>query len=135
MSKLTGPRHPSQHTSNGSPRFQVIQVHDPAGSSDLTTKLAQLTLSPATSAQKSFPGSGHFRQFISTAEGDRYSRREVVGIVMFAAEGDNSGDAQDLAGLVCKSLGIEVKEWKTPRSWEGLFGETVRRGAEEGLYW
>jgi hypothetical protein len=69
------------------------------------------------------------------AEQDRYSQREAVGIVMFAAEGDNSVDGENLAQLVCSSMGIEVDNWKRPRSWEGLFGQAVRRGAEDGLYW
>jgi hypothetical protein len=69
------------------------------------------------------------------AEQDRYSKREVVGFVMFAAEGDNSMDAQQMAGLVCQSLNINVDNWTKPKSWEGLFGEKVRQGAEEGLFW
>jgi len=85
--------------------------------------------------QKKFPGSGHFRHFIHTAESDRYSQREVVGIIMFAAEGDNSPDAQQMASLVCKSLNTDVENWKTPKSWEGVFGERLRAGAEEGLFW
>ena len=55
--------------------------------------------------------------------------------MMFAAEGDNSFDARQMAGLVAKSIGIEVAEWRAPRSWEGVFGEDVRTGAEEGLFW
>jgi hypothetical protein len=69
------------------------------------------------------------------AEQDKYSKREVVALVMFAAEGDNSFDARQMAGLVAKSIGIEVAEWRAPRSWEGVFGEDVRTGAEEGLFW
>ena len=69
------------------------------------------------------------------AEQDRYSQREVVGIIMFAAEGDNSGDAKEMAGLVCRSLTVEIDKWVTPQSWEGVFGDDVRRGAEEGLFW
>ena len=44
-------------------------------------------------------------------------------------------DAMEMAGLVAESLKIEVQEWKKPRSWEGVFGEDVRTGAEEGLFW
>ena len=125
------------------PRFQTIQVCDPNGQSDLTRKLAQLTLSTATSLddvptqakEKRFPGSGHFRPLIQMAEQDKYSQREVVGIVMFAAEGDNSGDAKELAGLVCESLNVSVTDWKSPKSWDGVFGEDLRRGAEDGLFW
>ena len=54
---------------------------------------------------------------------------------MFAAEGDNSPDAQQMASLVCKSLNTDVENWKTPKSWEGVFGERLRAGAEEGLFW
>jgi hypothetical protein len=129
------------------PQFQVIQVVDPYGQFDLTAKLAQLSLSTATpltsiptssiqgTKRTKFPGSGHFRQFIRMAEQDRYSQREVVGIIMYAAEGDNSHDAQQMASLVSTSLNISVEKWIAPKSWEGLFGENVRRGAEEGLFW
>ena len=64
-----------------------------------------------------------------------YSKREVVALVMFAAEGDNSGDAKEMASLVSKSLNLGVTEWTPPPSWEGMFGDAVRRGAEEGLFW
>ena len=71
------------------------------------------------------------------AEQDKYSKREVVALVMFAAEGDNSHDAREMAELVARSIDLEVKEggWKAPRSWEGVFGWEVRTGAEEGLFW
>lgn len=69
------------------------------------------------------------------AEQDKYSKREVVALVMFAAEGDNSGDAKEMASLVSQSIGISVTEWIAPKSWEGVFGEAVRSGAEEGLFW
>lgn len=133
-----------------SPRFQVIRVHDPDGTSDLSETLARLTLSkaseltevPAASTptpsgvkRKHFPASGHLRHFIRMAEQDRYSKREVVGLVMFAAEGDNSGDAREMATVVSKSINVEVSEWKAPKSWEGVFGDAVRSGAEEGLFW
>src|SRR5579859_563206 len=140
-----------------SPRFRVLHVQDPDGTSDLSETLSKLTLSsveslstppsttqlPTTSADqistpgtsKPFPGSGHLRHFLHMAEQDKYSKREVVALVMFAAEGDNSHDATEMAGLVAQSLKIEVQEWKKPRSWEGVFGEDVRTGAEEGLFW
>jgi hypothetical protein len=69
------------------------------------------------------------------AEQDKYSKREVVALIMFAAEGDNSYDAREMASLVAKSIDVEVTEWKAPRSWEGVFGADVRTGAEEGLFW
>jgi len=69
------------------------------------------------------------------AEDDKYSKREVTALVMFAAEGDNSEDAKEMAAIVAKSVDVEISEWKTPKSWEGLFGENVRKGAEEGLFW
>ena len=141
----------SSYQINVSPRFQMVNVHDPDGTSDLSETLARLTLSNPTeltgvsaapihtasgeTKRKHFPGSGHLRHFIRMAEQDKYSRREVVGLVMFAAEGDNSGDAREMASVVSKSINVEVTEWKAPRSWEGVFGEAVRSGAEEGLFW
>jgi hypothetical protein len=141
----------SSYQINSSPRFQVVNVHDPDGTSDLSETLARLTLSNPTeltgvsatsihtasgeTKRRHFPGSGHLRHFIRMAEQDKYSKREVVGLVMFAAEGDNSGDAREMASVVSKSINVEVTEWKAPRSWEGVFGEAVRSGAEEGLFW
>ena len=136
---------------NISPRFQVIQVEDPDGDSELCQKMAELTLSKACSLtavpvastqtpsggikRKHFPASGHLRHFIHMAEDDKYSKREVVGLVMFAAEGDNSSDAKEMASMVAKAINIDVTQWIPPKSWEGVFGDDVRRGAEEGLFW
>lgn len=69
------------------------------------------------------------------AEQDMYSKREVVGIVMFAAEGDNSADAKEMASLISKSINLEITEWNPPKSWEGVFGEALPSGAEQGLFW
>jgi hypothetical protein len=134
-----------------SPQFQVVHVYNPDGQSDLSEKLAKLTLSTPTSLtqvpvaptqistgtakRKHFPSSGHLRHFLRMAEQDKYSKREVVALVMFAAEGDNSEDAKAMASVISKSINVEISEWKAPRSWEGLFGEAVRAGAEEGLFW
>jgi hypothetical protein len=134
-----------------SPRFQVVHVHDPDGTSELSDKLGQLTLStpktllgvpatPTTNASgvtkaKHFPSSGHLRNFLRMAEQDKYSQREVVALVMFAAEGDNSSDAREMASLVSKSIDIDVPDWIPPPSWSGVFGDAIRSGAEEGLFW
>ena len=124
-----------------------MQVRHQDGQSDLLDSLARASLSvpkPLTSLPISnipgtkathFPESGYLRQFIQKAEQDHDSQRQVVAVVMFAAEGDNSGDAQEMASLIAKTINVEVKEWEPPKSWEGLFGEAVRRGAEEGLFW
>jgi hypothetical protein len=140
----------SLDTANFSPRFQVVHVHDPDGQSDLSERLGQLTVStpteltnvsatPTTTTtlgkHKHFPSSGHLRQFIRTAEQDKYSKREVVALVMFAAEGDNSADAREMASMVSQSLNIQVNQWIAPKSWEGVFGDAVRSGAEDGLFW
>jgi hypothetical protein len=84
---------------------------------------------------KHFPASGHLRHFIRMAEQDMYSKREVVALVMFAAEGDNSADAKEMASIISKVIDLEIKDWKAPKSWEGVFGDSLRRGAEEGLFW
>jgi len=113
--------------------------------------MAELTLSKPTSLfdvpaastptpsgdikRKHFPASGHLRHFIRMAEDDKYSKREVVGLVMFAAEGDNSSDAKEMASMVAKAINVDVTQWIPPKSWEGVFGDAVRRGAEEGLFW
>lgn len=104
---------------------------------------SELTETPTASIQgpsgetkeKRFPASGYLRNFLRIAEDDKYSKREVTALVMFAAEGDNSEDAKEMASVVAKSMDVEISEWKTPKSWEGLFGENVRKGAEEGLFW
>ena len=64
-----------------------------------------------------------------------YSKREVVALVMFAAEGDNSADAKEMASLISKVINLEITEWRPPKSWEGVFGDTLRSGAEQGLFW
>ena len=113
--------------------------------------MAELTLSKPTSLfdvpaastptssgdieRKHFPASGHLRHFIRMAEDDKYSKREVVGLIMFAAEGDNSSDAKEMASMVAKAINVDVTQWIPPKSWEGVFGDAVRRGAEEGLFW
>jgi hypothetical protein len=133
------------------PRFQVVHVHDPNGRSDLSEKLGQLSLStpkpltdvpaaPTTTASgvtthKHFPASGHLRQFMRMAEDDKYSQREVVALVMFAAEGDNSDDAREMATLVAKSINVDISQWIAPQSWDGVFGDAIRSGAEGGLFW
>jgi hypothetical protein len=130
-----------------SPRFQVIRVDDPNGQCDLSEKLSKLTLSTATTLtavsatpisatkRKHFPASGHLRHFIRMAEQDMYSKREVVAVVMFAAEGDNSADAREMASLIAKSINLEITEWKPPKSWEGVFGDALNSDAEQGLFW
>ena len=107
------------------------------------SKPTSLSCSPAPSnlapsgvmKSKHFPASGHLRHFIRMAEQDKYSKREVVGLVMFAAEGDNSSDAKEMVSMVAKAINVDVPRWVPPKSWEGVFGEAVRRGAEEGLFW
>ena len=69
------------------------------------------------------------------AEQDKYSKREVAALVMFAAEGDNSADAAEMASLVAESINIKIQKWTPPKSWDGVFGDDVRMGAEEGLFW
>jgi len=104
-----------------------------------TTLTAVPTASTLTTSggmkRKHFPASGHLRHFIRMAEDDKYSKREVVGLVMFAAEGDNSSDAKEMASMVAKAINVDVTQWIAPKSWEGVFGDALRRGAEEGLFW
>jgi hypothetical protein len=69
------------------------------------------------------------------AEDDKYSQREVVALVMFAAEGDNSDDAREMATLVAKSINVDISQWIAPHSLDGVFGDAIRSGAEEGLFW
>jgi len=73
------------------------------------------------------------------AEDDKYSKREVVAIVMFASEGDNREDAKELGSRIVAGLphveGPEGGNWVYPESWEGAFGEGPAVGAEGGLFW
>jgi hypothetical protein len=73
------------------------------------------------------------------AEDDKYSKREVVAVVMFASEGDNREDAKELGSRVVAGLphveGPEARNWVFPQSWEGAFGEGPAVGAEGGLFW
>ena len=56
------------------------------------------------------------------------------GIVMFAYEGDNFSDAEELCDYVIGILTIEKHEWIRPKSWKRVYGREVPVGLEQGLY-
>lgn len=59
----------------------------------------------------------------------------LLGAVIFAYEGDNFGDAEQLAEqLVILSGSLKVTEWVQPESWKGVYGREIPSGIEEGLY-
>ena len=41
----------------------------------------------------------------------------VVGVLSFVHEGDNTGDALRMGEVVREGLGLERKDWQWPRSW------------------
>jgi proteasome chaperone 2 len=60
----------------------------------------------------------------------------ACGIVMFAYEGDNFQDGEELAEKLVTLLNIKLEGglWKRPESWKGAYGREVPIGLEEGLY-
>lgn len=59
----------------------------------------------------------------------------LLGAVIFAYEGDNFGDAEQLAEqLVALTGSPTVTEWIQPESWKGVYGREIPTGIEEGLY-
>lgn len=59
----------------------------------------------------------------------------ACGVVMYAYEGDNFQDAEELAEKLTVLLDVKnVKGWKRPESWKGAYGRDVSVGLEEGLY-
>jgi proteasome assembly chaperone 2 len=68
------------------------------------------------------PGGGLTRRILSSISTSKWEI-PVASLVHFAMEGDNRVDANLLASVVAKVLGIEVSQWKQPGSWHvGLFG-------------
>ena len=130
MDDLNGPTELSQTLSK-------ITSSEPTTLTPPTPNPTSESLSSGFRNSKKYPSSGHLKKFIRMAEQDMYSKREVVALLMFASEGDNSSDAKEMASVIAKSMDLDIKdeEWRTPRSWEGVFGEGLRRGAEEGLFW
>ncbi|KDQ21531.1 hypothetical protein BOTBODRAFT_25969 [Botryobasidium botryosum FD-172 SS1] len=65
------------------------------------------------------PGSGLTRRLLSSLP----PTLPAAALLEFVLEGDNRADAQMLASVVAKVLGLENVEWKEPSSWrQGLFG-------------
>jgi hypothetical protein len=143
-----------------SPRCQVLRVQDPNDVvASLTQELARNTESNPQSLfladgnSRQFPQSGILRHFLRIAEDDKYSKREVVAVVIFASEGDNTADAKELGGCVLNSLPSDATrevnegvtkeerldpgriEWIYPEGWAKAFGDGPRVGAEGGLFW
>ena len=137
----------------------MLQVVDPNGERTLTTQLASITKStPQTfflddGKSRHFPQSGILRQFLRMAEDDKYSKREVLAVVIFASEGDNTADAEELGYQLIETFpwaqNTELREgiirdgaegsgriaWVYPESWDKAFGDAPQVGAEGGLFW
>ncbi|KAF8639494.1 hypothetical protein AX17_001399 [Amanita inopinata Kibby_2008] len=69
------------------------------------------------------PGGGLTRRLLSSLPGDWPI--PTAALLQFVLEGDNTADAQLLAAVVAKVVGLDsvISEWKQPSSWkQGLFG-------------
>lgn len=95
--------------------------------SDLATHFQTLSLDgPKVKEVPSvLPGSGYFRSLI---------KGTALGLVFFAYEGDNFGDAHQLADAVVKLLGADSQKWVQPVSWQGAYGHDAPLGIELGVY-
>ena len=78
------------------------------------------------------PGSGYTKSFYLKClePNERYNKIKFIALLMFASEGDNSGDAIQLVSYLqhwLKILPVNDKSSKVPRlqfpvSWQALFG-------------
>lgn len=69
------------------------------------------------------PGGGLTRRFLSSLPSTWAT--PTVSLLQFVVEGDNRADANLLAVVTAKVVGMDrlVREWKQPTSWkQGLFG-------------
>ncbi|ODV91357.1 hypothetical protein CANCADRAFT_3065 [Tortispora caseinolytica NRRL Y-17796] len=81
---------------------------DPAG-----PKL--ISLRPPIVDQK-FPGSGYLVQLLN-----RCTDMQAAGVVYYAHQGDNVGDATVLAATILDDLHIAKPQWTPPDSWASLY--------------
>ncbi|KAG5365480.1 hypothetical protein CJU90_4562 [Yarrowia sp. C11] len=95
--------------------------------SDLATRFQTLSLDgpKVKEVPAVLPGSGYFRSLV---------KGPALGLVFFAYEGDNFGDAHQLADAVVKLLGAEEQKWTQPVSWQGAYGHDAPIGVEQGVY-
>lgn len=113
----------SQHP--GQPSIQLY-------SESLADQLSGLSLNSDTSKvnppPKELPESGIVLDIL---QGEPTS----LGIISYAYEGDNFGDAQELATKTAEVLNLgDNVEWIRPISWKRAYGKDVPVGVEEGLY-
>ncbi|ODQ53719.1 hypothetical protein SAICODRAFT_70848 [Saitoella complicata NRRL Y-17804] len=93
-------------------------------------------------ALPSLPSSGITKSLVKMSR-DQGIKVEVVG--MWVMEGDNTGDAEELAGAILDAhekgdaSAPEAPQggrtWVRPGSWKGLFGEELVVGHEGGMFW
>ncbi|KDQ57634.1 hypothetical protein JAAARDRAFT_35326 [Jaapia argillacea MUCL 33604] len=117
------------------PTYHIIPSTSPSLLSSPLSHLTQLPIPAYTSPAPQhpglsiqdegsipfIPGGGLTRRFLSSipAEWDI----PVAALLQFVIEGDNQADANLMAAVVAKVLGLDIKEWKQPSSWrQGLFG-------------
>lgn len=99
-------------------------------SESLADQLSGLSLnaeSPVHPTPKELPESGIVLDILKTIS-------PSLAIVAFAYEGDNFGDAENLATHAAQVLNAPQQQWVRPISWKRAYGKDVPLGAEEGLY-
>jgi len=120
------------------PTYYIHPQNTPSWNSTTLSMLSQLPIPPYTSpvSQRPFDGAGTKETTVPFIPGGGLTRRllaslpqpwstPTAALLQFVLEGDNTGDARLMAGVVSKALGIDSKiaAWKQPKSWDrGLFG-------------
>lgn len=65
---------------------------------------------------------------------DAVKALDAEAIVLFTYEGDNIGNAKELAVVLAQKLGLPSKPLKQPLSWTRVYGKDIPLGVEQGLY-
>ncbi|KAK9475680.1 proteasome assembly chaperone 2 [Lipomyces japonicus] len=78
------------------------------------------------------PGSGITLPFLKVIATKTVS---IMAIIFYVFDGDNTTDAQDMARIALRALGIQQPQaWVQPLSWDGIYGKSQQVGLELGMY-
>lgn len=65
---------------------------------------------------------------------DAVKTLDARALVLFTYEGDNIGNAREMATLLAETLGLPAKSLVAPISWQRVYGKDIPIGVEQGLY-
>lgn len=109
--------------------IQVFTSEDVLAESLRSLNISKTTTEP--SAVVSHDNSPYAKSLV-----DKISKFSTLSLmVIYAYEGDNLYDAQVMSRKVADFLLLDIKEWQTPVSWFGVYGDKpVPLAMEEGMY-